>query len=223
MRYFFNTPINKTADGYTLPVPFNVWEVCRQRDEIEGELVLDNNIISCTLVPVSDKGQYEIHVAPDAPVVDAGRPHDVLLHISGSIVTTDANSPYSFEHPIRHIDSMDVIIQPEDGLCGQACVAMLAGVTIADVIRVMDCRQWQGTMGRMVSALNYYGIDHTDIITYTQGADCVLPKCAILMERMGRFCHYLVTYDGRFYDPNLGVFDDYDVSKLLGYLEIKTQ
>ena len=98
---------------------------------------------------------------------------------------------------------------------------MLAGVTLAEVITVMDCREWQATMGRMISALNYYGIDHSDIIVYTQGRDVVLPKCAILMEKMGRFSHYLVYYDGKYYDPNLEVLTDYDTSKLLGYLEIK--
>ena len=164
------------------------------------------------------KGNYEIHVEEeDAIQVDMTQTHNILLHVTGSLIKMDQNSPYNFDNPIRKIDSMEVIIQPEDGLCGQACVAMLAGVTIADVIRVMDCREWQGTMGRMISALNYYGIDHADIITYTEGADCVLPKCSIMMERMGRFCHYLVGYDGKFYDPNLGVMEEYDMSKLLGY------
>ena len=100
-------------------------------------------------------------------------------------------------------------------------VAMLAGVTIAEVISVMDCREWQATMGRVISALNYYGIDHTDIIMYTEGRETVLPKCAILMERMGRFCHYLVHFDGKYYDSHAGIMTEYDTSKLLGYLEIK--
>ena len=48
-----------------------------------------------------------------------------------------------------------------------------------------------------------------------------MPKCCIMMEKMGRSCHYLVHYDGKFYDSNLGVLEEYDMSKLLGYLEIK--
>ena len=71
-------------------------------------------------------------------------------------------------------------------------------------------------MGRMISALNYYGIDHTDIIVYNEGRDVVLPKCCIMMEKMGRFCHYLIHYDGKYYDSNLGVLEEYDMSKLLG-------
>lgn len=221
MRYFFESTVEKQEQGYTIQIPFNVWEVCKQREVIIGDLVLDNKIIDCELHP-KEKGNYEIHIADESKVsVEPGSSHKILLHVNGSLIRMDQNSPYSFENPIRKIDGIDVIIQPEDGLCGQSCVAMLAGVTIAEVISVMDCREWQATMGRVISALNYYGIDHTDIIVYTEGRDTVLPKCAILMEKMGRFCHYLVHYDGKFYDSNLGVLEEYDISKLQGYLEIK--
>lgn len=221
MRYFFEAKVEKKDEGYTIQIPFNVWEVCKQRDVIKGDLVLDNKIIDCELWP-KEKGNYEVHIKDQEGInVEPGAVHKILLHVNGSLIRMDQNSPYSFENPIRKIDSVDVIIQPEDGLCGQSCVAMLAGVTVAEVISVMDCREWQATMGRVISALNYYGIDHTDIIVYTEGRDTVLPKCAILMEKMGRFCHYLVHFDGKFYDSNLGVLDEYDTSKLLGFLEIK--
>ena len=103
---------------------------------------------------------------------------------------------------------MEVILQKQDGLCGQACVAMLAGNTIAEVITAMGCSEWQATMGRMISALNYFGIDHSDIIVYTEGRPAVLPKCCIMMEKLGRFCHYLVYYNGKYYDPNLGELEE---------------
>lgn len=202
-------------------IPFNVWEVCKQRDTIKAEVVLDNQIFDCELWP-KEKGNYEIRIEDDdAKGVEPETVHKVLLHITGSLIRMDQNSPYSFENPIRRIDNMEVIIQPEDGLCGQACVAMLAGNTIAEVISVMDCREWQATMGKVISALNYYGIDHSDVINYTEGRNTVLPKCCIMMEKMGRFCHYLIHFDGKFYDSNLGVLQEYDMSKLLGYLEIK--
>ncbi len=223
MRYFFTGKIDKKENGFVIQLPFNVWEVCKLRDEIKADMVLDNEIIACKLLP-KEKGNYEIHIEDkDAIKVDLTKSHQMLLHISGSIIEVSPDSPYNFDNPIRKIDSVQVIIQPEDGLCGQTCVAMLAGVTIADVIRVMDCREWQATMGMVISALNYYGIDHKDVITYTEGRDCVLPKCCILMERMGRYCHYLVYFDGKYYDSNLGVLEEYDKSKLLGYLEIKCE
>lgn len=221
MRYFFEAKVEKQEKGYEIHLPFNVWEVCKQRDVIQGDLVLDNKIIDCELHP-KEKGNYYIRIEDESAVsVEPGSIHKILLHVNGSLIRMDQNSPYSFENPIRKIDSIDVIKLEEDGLCGQACVAMLAGVTIAEVISVMDCREWQATMGRVISALNYYGIDHTDIIMYTEGKDTVLPKCAILMERMGRFCHYLVYFDGKFYDSHAGIIAEYDMSKLLGFLEIK--
>ena len=221
MRYFFESKVEKAEKDYNIQIPFNIWEVCKQRDVIQADIVLDNKIISCELLP-KEKGNYYIHLDEEDVVgVEIGVPHQILLHVTGSLIRMDQNSPYSFENPVRKIDSMQVIKQPEDGLCGQACVAMLAGRTIAEVITIMDCREWQATMGRVISALNYYGIDHTDIINYTEGRDVVLPKCCIMMERMGRYCHYLIRYDGLFYDSNLGVLQEYDMSKLLGFLEIK--
>ncbi len=221
MRYFFESKVEKKEKGYMIQIPFNVWEVCKQRDVIKADVVLDNEIIECELLPL-EKGNYEIHIEDeDAVNVELNVPHKVLLHVTESLIKMDQNSPYSFENPIRKIDSMQVILQHQDGLCGQACVAMLAGNTIAEVSAVMDCNEWQATMGRMISALNYFGIDHSNIIMYTEGRPAVLPKCCIMMEKMGRFCHYLVHYDGKYYDPNLGVMEEYDMSKLLGYLEIK--
>lgn len=221
MRYFFESKVEKKEKGYMIQIPFNVWEVCKQRDVIKADVVLDNDVIDCELLPL-EKGNYEIHIDDeDAVNVELNVPHKVLLHVTESLIKMDQNSPYSFENPIRKIDSMQVILQHQDGLCGQACVAMLAGITIAEVSAVMDCNEWQATMGRMISALNYFGIDHSNIIMYTEGRPAVLPKCCIMMEKMGRFCHYLVHYDGKYYDPNLGVMEEYDMSKLLGYLEIK--
>lgn len=220
MRYFFQSKVEGDGEKYVIQIPFNIWEVCKQRDVIQADIVLDNRIIQCELLP-KEKGIYKIVLGKkDVEGIALGVTHQILLHVTGSLIRMDQNSPYSFENPVRHIDSMEVIKQPEDGLCGQACVAMLAGRTIAEVIMVMDCREWQATMGRVISALNYYGIDHRDIIHYTEGRDVVLPKCCIMMERMGRYCHYLIHYDGLFYDSNLGVLQDYDMSKLLGYLEI---
>lgn len=221
MRYFFSGKIEKQDDIYSIRIPFNVWEVCKQRDIIKADLVLDNKIIDCELLP-EKKGNYKIHLTEDdISHININETHKLLLHVTGSLIKMDQNSPYSFDNPIRKIDSMDIIIQPEDGLCGQTCVAMLAGVTIAEVISVMDCREWQATMGRVISALNYYGIDHSDVIMYTEGQETTLPKCCIMMERMGLYCHYLIHYDGKFYDSNLGIITEYDMSKLLGYLEIK--
>ncbi len=226
MRYYFSAKINKEDDHYSIELPFNAWEVTRYRGIIQSEIVLDNNSFNCKLVPIDEndnKGNYKIQLSETQVAgVNLDAVHKILMHIGGTLIQVDQNSPYSFENPIRKIDGIDIIIQPVDGTCGQTCVAMLAGVTIPEVCTVMGCREWQATMGMVISGLNYYGIAHSDVIVFTQGADnVVLPKCAVLMEKMGRFCHYLVYFDGKYYDPNDGIMVEFDKSKLLGYLEIK--
>ena len=122
MRYFFESKMKEKENGYLIHIPFNVWEVCKQRDVIKADMVLDNNIIECELVP-KEKGYYELHIEGGKVLdVNLDEIHKILLHVNGSLIKMDQNSPYSFDNPIRKIDSMDVIIQPDDGLCGQACV-----------------------------------------------------------------------------------------------------
>ena len=96
MRYFFDGKIEKQDDIYTIRIPFNVWEVCRQRDVIKADLVLDNKIIECELLPET-KGNYKIHLQDeDVSHIDISKVHKILLHITGSIIQMNRNSPYSF-------------------------------------------------------------------------------------------------------------------------------
>ena len=62
-------------------------------------------LINCELLP-KEKGNYEIHIGDeDAVSVELGVPHKIVLHITGSLIRMDQNSPYSVENPIRKIDS----------------------------------------------------------------------------------------------------------------------
>ena len=81
MRYFFESTVEKSDKGYMIQIPFNVWEVCKQRDVIQADVVLDNSIISCELLP-QEKGNYEIHIYDeDAVKVELNKTHKILLHI----------------------------------------------------------------------------------------------------------------------------------------------
>ena len=75
-------------------------------------------------------------------------------------------------------------------------------------------------MSKMIDTLDYLGIRHSDVLMYNLGKEVELPHCCIIMERMGRYSHYLVGFDGKFYDPNLGILSEFDMTKVIGYLEI---
>lgn len=218
MKYTFESVIERTSDGGLVKIPFNVWEICPKEGDVPAKVRIGETVFICNLLPEGN-GYYSIPVQPEtANHFSEGTVYTITFRITQSSAET---SPYSTSNPIRKIDSMDVVLQPHDGLCGQSCVAMLAGITLDEAINIMHCGEWQATMNRIVNALNYFGIDHSEEIIYTNGKpDVTLPKCCIIMEKMGRYSHYLVYFDGVGYDSNLGQIQDYDVTKIKGYMEV---
>lgn len=78
-------------------------------------------------------------------------------------------------------------------------------------------------MSKMIATLEYLGIRHADKIVYTLGKSVELPRCCIIMERMGRYSHYLVQFEGKYYEPNQGILPEFDMTKMVGYLEVITE
>ena len=184
-------------------------------------MCFDDVCFICDLVP-KGQGYYDIPVNPDTLAkVELGKKYLISIEIVGNVVSM-GGSPYSTEHPIRKIDSVDLVTQPWDGLCGQACIAMIAGTSLDEACDIMKCREWQANMSKMIATLEYLGIRHADKIVYTLGKHVELPHCCIIMEKMGRYSHYLVGFDGHYYEPNQGVLKEFDLSKMVGYLEIVT-
>lgn len=221
MKFHFSGQILSENGELKINIPFNVWEVC----DSQGVLMISVNAMGlsweCTLTPLG-KGYYTIPVTEQQAEGHMGETFPVVFEILNRSPHYRGDSPYSAAQPIRKIDSVKLITQPNDGLCGQTCIAMLAGVTLDEACEIMHCRDWQASMGKMVDTLDYLGLQHENVIYYTQGAEVTLPKCAILMEKMGRYSHYLLCYDGIYYDPTMGILDSFDQKNLVGYLEIKT-
>lgn len=218
MKYTFEGKLIKDETGNYFPIPFNIWEICEKQGNVPAKIRIDNVTYVCNLFPLGN-GFYRIPVQPElAGQLNTTTDYKVSFRITKSEVD---DSPYSTANPIRKIDSIECIHQPEDGLCGQSCIAMLAGISIERVSNIMHCAQWQATMGKMIGALNYFGFEHSEEIIYTCGKpDVTLPKCCIMMEKLGRYNHYLIEYDGVYYDSSEGVMEEYDFTKLVGYLEI---
>lgn len=219
MKYTFETKIEKNEKGAFIDIPFNVWEICRREGDVPAKVKVGETVFVCNLDPKGG-GYYNIPIQPE---IMTQLSYEKEYKVSFRITKTKVDdSPYSTSNPIRKIDSVECILQPHDGLCGQACVAMLAGITLEETINVMHCSEWQATIAKIIDALNYFGLEHSEEIVYTCGKSegTTLPKCAVILEKMGRFSHYLVTYDGKFYDPNLGVMEQYDLSKMKGFLEV---
>ena len=223
MKYEFEGTVEFRENENTIAVPFNVWEVCEKVGDAPVRVCFDDVCFICELIP-RGQGYYDIPVSQDVlNKVTLGKKYRMSIEIVGNVVAIGADSPYSVEHPIRHIDKVDLVTQPWDGLCGQSCIAMIAGTTLDEASDIMKCREWQANMSKMIATLEYLGIRHADKIVYTLGKEAELPKCCIIMEKMGRYSHYLVGFEGKYYDPNLGILKEFDLSKVIGYLEIITE
>ena len=114
---------------------------------------------------------------------------------------------------------INYIKQPTDYLCGQACVAMLAGVTVEEVVAVMKNDKGTGKKD-IEKALNYYGIRQAKTMTKADNSS-VLPKVCILKVLLPKYGHWILYYDGKYYDPEFGVMEElHQKARIQSYLEI---
>lgn len=143
--------------------------------------------------------------------------YDYLFDIKPKVIKS---TPYSYENPIRKIDQIDLITQPTEYLCGQSVIAMLANISVDQVINVMETDK--GTsISDIRDALKYFGLKTTTNarVKYKEGNK--LPECCILSVKLPTYGHWSLYYKGMFYDPEFGVLDELPTNaKLVSYWEI---
>ena len=111
------------------------------------------------------------------------------------------------------------IQQPTEYLCGQACVAMIAGVSVDEVIRVMDNDQATGKKD-IERALDYYGIKQAKTMTRADNSTPLPPVC-ILKVLLPRYSHWVLYCHGKYYDPEFGLTDElYGKARVQSYLQL---
>lgn len=215
MEYKFSAKLFKEGVRTFISIPFNVWEVVNQKGLIPVKVSIEDLTFECKLVPKGN-GNYYI---PITKAILKNLNLEEELNISFKVITAltriNNNSPYSLENPIRKIDGIK-IIQPQDRLCGQACVAMLAGVELEEVIKTMKAKKRQSSLSKVIETLDYYGIAHSDKMIYKLKNDHILPKCCIVNTKG----HLILFYNGKYYDPSKGILKEYDQNQITGYLEI---
>lgn len=221
MNYHFKSSITEEEGQNVISIPFNVWEVCDGKGTLSVNVTIGEDNFLCDLLPKGN-GIYNIPVSDEISAKLSGSIFEVSFNIINFVSNMYGNSPYSSDNPIRKIDDIKLVTQPFDGLCGQTCIAMLAGITLDEACEIMHCREWQASMGKIVETLDYLYIPHTNVIYYTKGEIVTLPKCAIILEKMGRYSHYLIYFDGTYYDPTNGILEEFDLKNMVGYLEVIT-
>lgn len=220
MGYQFSGEIFKEGTRTFIAIPFNVWEVCNKKGNIPVEVTINHITFECKLLPKGNGNYYIPIMKTILKKIKNDTSLDVNFRIIEGLTRINKNSPYSLENPIRKIDSIESIIQQQKGMCGQSCVAMLAGVSIEEVIQVMKAKKGQASISKVIETLDYYGIHHSSKMVYMNEKMQELPKCCILNVRSAESSHLLIYFNGRYYDSSVGILEEYDRNKIIGYLEI---
>ena len=132
------------------------------------------------------------------PTPRSGKPQQQTRHIKGS--------PYSLDTPVRRIDSISYIKEPTGYLCGQSCVAMLAGVSVDEVIKVIGTDKGTNKQD-LKKVLDYYGICYAPK-SMRYDPKIPLPDLCIIRMALPGYGHWGIYYKGIYYDPEFGVLKE---------------
>ena len=119
-----------------IEIPFNVWEETGMKGNIPCRVSVHGVSFECKLIP-KGKGNYLIPVTKKTlSELESEDEYEIELEPIETLSRINHDSPYSAEHPIRKIDSIEAI-PVEAGFCGHCCVAMLAGVPLSEAVALM--------------------------------------------------------------------------------------
>ena len=116
---------------------------------------------------------------------------------------------------------MELIKQPTFETCGQACIAMITGKDINDVIKDMKS-SGPTSIGQLIEILDKYGIQHAEKNTRISKKNPVPYKYSILtVHTNDGYTHWTLLYNGKYYDPEFGLIDgEYNHGKITSFLGI---
>lgn len=116
---------------------------------------------------------------------------------------------------------MELIKQPTSLTCGQACIAMIAGKSVDEVIKDMKTDR-STSIGQLIEILDVYGIPHAERNKRISKKNPTPYKFSILTVHMDAgYTHWVLMHDSQYYDPEFGLITgEYPHGKITSFLEI---
>ena len=116
---------------------------------------------------------------------------------------------------------MRLVMQPTDTTCGQACIAMITGKEIEEVIKDMKT-DGPTSIGQLIEALDFYGIKHAERNMRISKKNPVPHEYSILtVHAYAGYTHWTLLFDGKYYDPEFGLIEgEYAHGKITSFLGI---
>ena len=115
-------------------------------------------------------------------------------------------------------------MQPTFSTCGQACIAMIAGKNVEEVIKDMKT-DGATSIGQLIEILDVYNIRHAERNKRISKKNPVSYKYSILtVHTDAGYTHWMLLYDNKYYDPEFGLIEGkYTHGKITSFLEIYAQ
>ena len=116
---------------------------------------------------------------------------------------------------------MELLLQSTSETCGQACIAMITGKAIEEVIKEMKT-SGPTSIGQLIEILDFYGVKHAERNTRISKKNPTPYECSILtVHTNDGYTHWTLLYDGKYYDPEFGLIDgEYTYGKITSFLGI---
>ncbi len=116
---------------------------------------------------------------------------------------------------------MQLIMQPTPETCGQACIAMITGKDIREVIKDMKTSGLT-SIGQLIEILDFYNVKHAERNTRISKKNPVPYQYSILtVHTNAGYTHWALLYDNKYYDPEFGLIDgEYIYGKITSFLAI---
>ena len=116
---------------------------------------------------------------------------------------------------------MQLIMQPTPETCGQACIAMITGKEIGEVIKDMKTKG-PTSIGQLIEILDFYGVKHAERNTRISKKNPVPHAYSILtVHTNAGYTHWTLLYKNKYYDPEFGLIDgEYPYGKITSFLAI---
>jgi len=114
-------------------------------------------------------------------------------------------------NPSQDDDYMKLVRQPEgSSLCGQACVATIAGVSLEESIRAFDGTRGGTRTKQVINAFRKFGIACGDKLLRITKKQNKTSTCIVTLHFDGcKGKHWVVYHEGRYLDPDVGIVTKY--------------
>lgn len=116
---------------------------------------------------------------------------------------------------------MELVMQPSFATCGQACIAMITGKSVAEVIKDMKTNG-PTSIGQLMEILDRYGIRHGERNKRISKKNPTPYRYSILtVHTNGGYTHWVLFLDGQYFDPEFGLIKgEYSHGKITSFLEV---